>query len=323
MPLSHRVPDLPSLEVLLAVGRLGSLSAAAIELGVSQQALSLRVRAMETRVGVPLLVRSVRGSRLTPAGVVLEQWASKVLGAAAELDAGIATLRTDRQAHLRIAASLTVAEHLLPGWLVALQDSQSRAGDPPTDVELHATNSDTVADEVREGRAEVGFVEGPRAPFGLRTRIVAGDRLLVVVPSGHPWGRRRTALTAAELAATPLVSREPGSGTRQALTDALAACLPVGSRVAPPALELSSAAAVRAAVVAGAGPGALSSLAVADDLTLGRLRVVAVRDLDLVRLLRAVWRGGPQPPAGPVRDLVALAASDRRSAPRGTPDSRT
>jgi DNA-binding transcriptional LysR family regulator len=76
-----------------------------------------------------------------------------------------------------------------------------------------------------------------------------------------------------------------------------------------PALELSTTAAVRAAVLAGAAPAVLSALVVADDLATGRLRSVTVRDLDLGRSLRAIWIGARTPPAGPVRELIALATA--------------
>ncbi len=308
--LSPRVPELAALQMLSAVARTGSLRLAATDLGVTQQALSQRVRAMESRVGVPLLTRSPRGSQLTHEGRLIEQWASRVLDAAAELDAGITTLRSDRTAHLKVAASLTVAEHLMPRWMVALRDQQRSAGAAGTSVELEATNSGVVAELVRDGRADLGFVEGPRVPRGLRSRSVGRDELLLVVPGDHPWARRRTPVTVAELAATPLVSREPGSGTRQALSAALAAALP-GIPQAAPVLELTGTASVKAAIIAGAGPGALSSLAVADDITLGRLYPVAVTGVTLVRNLRAVWSGGPNPPAGPARDLLAIAERTR------------
>jgi DNA-binding transcriptional LysR family regulator len=301
--LSPQVPGLEAMQVLLAIDRAGSLRGAAAEVGVSQQAVSARMRSIEAQVGVPLLTRSPRGSWLTPAGVLCAQWASRVLEAAAELDAGITSLRGDRRSHLRVAASQTVAEHLMPGWLVAL-----RARDPGPDIELTATNSEAVLERVLAGSADVGFVEGPGIPRGLRSRVVALDRLAVVVPPDHRWARRRTPVPAAELAATPLVSRESGSGTRKALARALTARLPPGAELAGPAMELSSAGAVRAAVVAGAGPGAMSLLAVHDDLALGRLVEVRVAGVDLSRRLRAVWAGAGSPPAGPVRELVAVAA---------------
>lgn len=309
--LSTRIPTLAGLEMLRVVARTGSLNTAARECGVSQQALSARVRTMESHIGVPLLSRSPRGTELTEHGALVVEWATKVLDAAAHLDVGLSALRADRGAHLRIAASLTVAEHLLPGWLVGLHARQDRAGLDVSRVELETTNSDTVAARVGSGSVDVGFVEGPYAPAGLRSRVVAEDRLLLVVPPTHAWARRRTPLRAGEIAAAPLVSRESGSGTRQALERALAGQLPPGTRLAPPALELSNAAAIRSAVVAGAGPGALSSLAVADDLALGRLVVVDATDLPVRRKIRAVWRGGATPPAGPVRELVAIASAAR------------
>lgn len=305
--LGPHVPDLAALQLLTLVDEAGSLRAAAARTGVSQQAVSARVRGIERQVGLPLLVRTTHGSSLTPGGRLLVQWSRKVLEAAAELDAGLASLRTDRQAHLRLAASLTVAEQLLPGWLIALQHQQLATRQRPTDVRLDATNSERVGLLVAAGDVDLGFVEGPRVPGGLRSRVVARDRLLVVVPPGHPWARRRRPLDVAELASTPLVARESGSGTRRAYERAVETA--IGLAPAPPAAELSSAAAVRASVVAGLAPAVLSSLAVADDLDVGRLVAVPVGGLDMSRRLRAVWREGAAPPAGPARALVALAAA--------------
>nr|WP_246283531.1 LysR family transcriptional regulator [Nocardioides perillae] len=303
--MGPHVPDLRSLELLVTAARLGSLSAAAAELGTTQQAASSRLRTTEAVVGAPLLTRSPRGSTLTETGELVVHWADKVLAAAAELDAGLATLRSDRRGHLTIAASLTIAEHLLPGWLVGLRASQQQRGQRQTEVTMTATNSARVAELVGAGEVDLGFVEGPEAPAGLHRRLVGTDALVVVVAPGHPWARVRRPVTAARLAATPLVVREQGSGTRTVLERALA-----GHDTAPPALELSSTAAVRAAVAAGAGPAVLGAHAVRDDLATGRLVRVEVDGVDLTRHLHAVWRDGRQPPAGPARDLVVRAAAD-------------
>lgn len=300
------MPELRALELLVVVARTGSLSAAAAELGITQQAASSRVRTMEALVGVPLLDRSRRGSALTATGELVVQWAGGVLEAADRLDAGIAALRADRRGRLSIAASLTIAEHLLPAWLVALRARQAQLGQVPTEVTMTATNSARVEELVRVGEVDLGFVEGPDAPAGLRHRLVGTDTLVVVVGPGHPWAQRsRRRVTAATLAGTPLVVREPGSGTRMVLDRALE-----GLATAPPALELSSTAAVRSAVAAGAGPAALGAHAIRDDLATGRLVRIDVAGLDLTRRLHAVWRGGGHPPAGPARDLVAWAAAN-------------
>jgi DNA-binding transcriptional LysR family regulator len=310
VPLSDRVPDLAALEMLLAVAHAGSLNAASRELGITQQAVSARVRSAEAQAGVVLIVRTPRGSSLTPEGVVVAEWAARLLAVVRELDAGLAAFRTDHQTRLRVSASLTIAEQLLPGWLVSLQADARHRGQPAPQIVLTAANSDTVTRQVRTGQADLGFVEGPASPKGMRSRIIGHDELVVIVRPDHPWARRRQPLEPAELAAASIVSREEGSGTRGVLTAALSAAL--GTRVtAPVALALSTTAAVRSAVLAGAGPAVLSELTVAEDISARRLARVPVAGVNLRRSLRAIWAGGTLPPAGAARDLLAHVTAGR------------
>lgn len=302
------MPDLAALEVFLAVTHTGSLNAAAKKIGVSQQAVSSRIATMESQIGVPLIARSARGSVLTATGVTVAAWADRLLAVAAEVDAGLASLRRDRRTRLRISASLTIAEQLLPRWLVSMQLTGQQAGRETAEVALTATNSEHVIEQVRSGDADIGFVEGPHVPRTLRTRVIGHDRLVLITRPEHPWSRRARPVTAQELADTPLVTREEGSGTREALTHALHALLGPKSVHAAPAMALSSTSAVRAAVLAGAGPAVVSTLAVADDLATGRLVANDVSDVDLTRKLRAVWIGSRTPPAGAVRDLLTHIA---------------
>ncbi|SEF53566.1 DNA-binding transcriptional regulator, LysR family [Thermomonospora echinospora] len=308
-PVSRRVPDLAALELLLAVVRLGSVGRAAAELEITQPAASARIRSMERRLGVALLERSPRGSRPTEAGALVAGWAAQVVEAAQALEAGARALRERRDGRLRVVASLTVAEYLMPGWLLALHEVR-----PGTAVTLRTANSAAVAERVLAGEADLGFVEGIGAPAGLGGTVVATDSLVVVVAPRHPWARRRGAVTAGELAGTPLVLREQGSGTREVLDRALAAF----GGAAAPLLELASTTALKAAAVSGAGPVVVSELAVADEVAGGRLVAVPVADLDLRRPLRAVWPAGRRP-SGPARDLLSLARPSprpRRGGPR-------
>jgi molybdate transport repressor ModE-like protein len=305
MGLSAHLPDLAALEVLLGVARTGSLNSAAQQIGVSQQAVSARIRAMEAQTGVTLVRRTPRGSSLTAEGAVIAEWAARLLDVAAELDAGIAALRTDRRSRLRVSSSSTIAEQLLPTWLASFRAAAGRPGGTPPDVVLTAVNTETVIGHVAEGTADLGFIEGPQRPSGMRSRVIGYDRLAVIVAPGHAWTRRRSGISAAELASTPLVSREGGSGTRDTLAAALTAALGPGYAQAPAALSLSTTAAVRAAVLAAASPAVISELAVGEDLATGRLVEVQAPELDLRRTLRVIWVGGPNPPAGAARDLIA------------------
>ncbi|WP_338899212.1 LysR family transcriptional regulator [Streptomyces sp. TG1A-60] len=291
--LAHRVPDLGALELLLAVARLGSLGRAARELGITQPAASSRIRSMERQLGVALVDRSPRGSRLTDAGALVTDWARRIVEAAEAFDVGAQALRDRRDSRLRVAASMTIAEYLLPGWLIAL-----RAERPDTAVSLLAGNSTVVAERLLTDEADLGFVEGPTVPAGLDAAVIAHDHLIVVTAPSHPWARRRKPLDAAELASTPLILREKGSGTRQVLETALGG-------LARPLIELSSTTAVKSSALSGAGPAVLSELAVGEEVSARRLVRVPVDGVRLRRALRAVWPTGHRP-AGPARDLLGL-----------------
>jgi DNA-binding transcriptional LysR family regulator len=304
MALPDRVADLMPFDLLLSVARLGSVGLAAQAHGISQPAASTRIRRLERRLGVTLIERSPHGSRLTPHGELVAGWAQAAVDAAAALEAGITSLRERGDAVLRVAASMTVAEYLLPGWLTALRERHQH-----TKVTLTAGNSEEVAAAVLGGTADIGFVEGPDLPPGLTASRAGQDTLTVVVAAGHPWARRRSGISAAELAATPLVAREPASGTRRSLEEALRA--QAGLERVPPEAELSSTTAIKSAVTAGIGPAVLSSLAVAPELAAGTLRAVRVTGLDLTRQLHAVWPEGRQL-TGPAADLYAIAVRAAR-----------
>lgn len=298
MPLPQPIPDLAALDLLVTVGELGSISAAAEAHGVTQPAASMRLRSLERGLGLQLLERVRTGSRLTPAGAATVEWAGAVLHDMRALLAGTKALRSDGRSHLRLAASLTVAEYLVPGWLRQLASVLPEVG-----VSLEMGNTARVAELVGEGHVELGFVEGARLPRRLRSRDVGADELVVVVGRSHPWARRRRPVTPTELAATPLVLREHGSGTR----DILAVALAEHGLDVRPLMELGSTTAIKAAAVAGAGPAVLSALAVDAELRAGLLVAVPCAGLHLERTIRAVWTTGSLSP--PAARLVAIAGA--------------
>lgn len=299
MALSERVSDLASFDLLLSVAQLGSIGAAAQAHNITQPAASSRLRHLERRLGLQLVERSARGSRLTEHGTLVADWARVAVDAAAAMDAGVTSLAGGAHSRLRVAASMTVAEYLLPRWLVELQTRS-----PDAAVSLTAGNSDEVAAAVLEGRADLGFVEGPKIPEGLSIQQVGQDELTVIVAPGHPWARRRSGISPDELASTPLISRERGSGTRRYLEQAIASR--TRSPLAPPLLELPSTTAIKTAVADAVAPAVLSSLAVAAELANRTVVAVHVQGLDLTRALHMVHHRGLTL-TGPARDLAAVA----------------
>ncbi|GAA1790438.1 LysR family transcriptional regulator [Agromyces lapidis] len=293
-----RWPELPVLELLAAVGVHGSLGAAARAVGMAQPNASRSLANLERNLGLTLVERHPRGSRLTADGLVVAELAGRLVDGAAELLATATALRERHEARLDLAASLTVAEYLLPAWIAGLRHAH-----PELDVRVRVENSSQVFELLAAREIELGFVESPSVPHGPRSRIVARDRLVVVVAPTHPW-TRRTHVTAAELAATPLVTREAGSGTRSTLAEALGPATGAeGHELAAPAMVLSSNAAVLISAASGAGPAVLSELAARPWVARGELVEVPVDGLDLRRRLRAVWRAG-EPLSAPAAALL-------------------
>lgn len=273
--------DLRSLEWLLSIDDQGSIGAAARHLHVSQPSVTDRMQRLERHLGLALLQRSPRGTRLTPEGAAIADWARHVLDASDRLEAGAAALRRHHDSQLRVAASMTVAEYLLPGWLAQLRQKA-----PGVSVALSMHNSRDVMQQVHKGEVDLGFVEGPYIDEDLSTSVLAQDNLVVVVGAAHRWVAIGTSISITELLSQSLVIREPGSGTRETLEVALARAgngLALADR-----LELGSTAAIKATVRTGQGVGVLSRFAVAADLASGQLHEVLVNDLDLTRWLHLV-----------------------------------
>ncbi len=275
MVMTERALDLETLRLLLSLDEQGSIGAAARARGLTQPAASKRIREFEARWRLAVVQRSARGSRLTPDGEAVVAWARTVVHEADVMAAGLEALAEGRGEELSVAASLTVAEFMLPRWIGEL-----RSRHPDLHPQLRVVNSAQVADLVRSGAVDVGFIETATLPRDLAVTPVGTDGLAVVVPPQHPWARRTTPVTLEALRAEEYVLREEGSGTRSTFE----AALRERPRVA---LEAGSTAAILGAVLAGVGPGVVSRRASATYVDLGHLVEIA-HPLDLRRPVSAV-----------------------------------
>lgn len=296
--MPHALPNLSALALFVAVVDEGGLGAGARRAGIHQPNASRMIAQLEAQAGTVLLERDPRGARPTSAGLLYAAQARELLEAAEQFSDWLRHSRDEDARELRVGASMTIAEHLMPAWLAEL-----RRRSPRIRVDLEVLNSTQVLAGVHDGRLRLGFVETPRLPKDVHALTLREDELVVVVAPEHPWALREGPLDPAELAATPLVVREGGSGTR----DAYEELLPAAGET-PPVQELGSNAAVRIAVASGAGPAVLSMLAVRSGLESGQLLRVPVAGPRLRRPLTAVWNG-PRRLSGPAADLVAVATA--------------
>lgn len=294
--MSFMWPDLQTLELFVAIVDEGSVGAGARKIGMAQPNASRDVARLEATTRTALLNRAARGSAPTAEGLLLADQAREVLAAAQHFNDLFVTREKDKTTlELRIGASMTVAECLLPAWLAELHRRM-----PHALVDLHVLNSLQIVNEIREGDLQLGFIETPQLPLHLNATVVQEDELVVVVAPDHPWAERRSKVSLKELAQTALVVRERGSGTREALDVLLTNLAP-----AQPAQVLHSNTAVRVAVISGQAPAAQSKLAVHSQLATGELLQVPL-ETHVSRPITAIW-SGPRRLTGHAAKLVTIA----------------
>ncbi|HEX4011604.1 MAG TPA: LysR family transcriptional regulator [Solirubrobacteraceae bacterium] len=308
-PPSTPVPAEPlasgELTAFVVAHEVGTLQGAADALDLTQSAVTKRIQSLERRLGARVFERSRSGVRPTTLGAALYPPAKLALAQLAEV-ARVASVGRERaDSGLRISASHTIGEFLLPGWLL-----EFRRVEPLIHPQLEIINSAAAIGAVRNGSSEIAFVESRDPLRGLESMTVARDELCVVVTAGHRWGRRRS-IAVGELQREPYLTRERNSGTRAVAAEALAAA----HIVLEPALEAASTQSLKRALGA-TGFTIISRLAVAEEERSGTLVELTVRGADLTRHLRAARRrrGGSDRGARAFWRWLATRASPALSA---------
>ncbi len=308
------------LRVFREVARQHNFRRAAEVLFISQPAVTQQIKALEQELGHKLLDRSGGTVRLTAAGETLLRFANEselLLTQAAE---ALSALDGEVRGTLRLAASTTIAQYLLPHLLASFGRQN-----PGVALELESANTVGVVARVAEGSVALGLIEGPAHRADLLMEPWINDELVLVVPRGHAWAGRIIGLTS--LREVPLLLREHGSGTRAVLEAALRdAGLPLDLlRVS---MLLGSTEALLACVEAGLGVGFASRFALRRQTRLGTLAVVRVRGLRVRRTLHVIRQRGPQTAgvaesfADFLRDYARRRSAKRASLPDSVPPGR-
>lgn len=256
---------LEQLRIFVAVAEREHVTRAAVDLNLTQSATSAAVAVLENYYAIKLFNRIGRRIELTQAGRLFLVEVRAVLARAAAAANVLTDIAGVKRGSLRLAASQTVGNYWLPSLM-----HRYRAAYPDVTLALTIGNTETVAARVRDGLADLGFVEGPVDDQALSVTPVAKDELVLVVSPTLPRPRRRQTISSADLKAMRWVFREPGSATRALFERAIAKA---GLRISDIniVLELPSNEAVRAAVEDAAGAAVLSKLVVAASIEAGSL----------------------------------------------------
>jgi DNA-binding transcriptional LysR family regulator len=270
---------LHQLAIFRAVAQYRNFSRAAIELSLTQPAVSRQIQALEQQVGIVLLVRQGRRMQLTDAGRDVLGCAVRVESLLEELESTLLAHKGLHRGRLRLSATTTAGEYLLPPLVAGF-----RQRFPGVTVALHVTNREGVLRALSAGDADLALMGRPPPTADWAASAILPNELVAVASPDHHLlrGRPPGADDRFELSALrneTFFVREPGSGTRLAVEQYL------DQAGWPPdeIIELGSDGAIKQAVMAGLGIAVLSRQALELELSVGRLAILPLVGLPLRR----------------------------------------
>ncbi|PXX46015.1 LysR family transcriptional regulator [Aquitalea magnusonii] len=252
--------SLRELEVFVAVTEQGTVTAAAGQVALTQSAASQALAALETGLAAPLFDRVGRRLVLNEHGRLLLPRARAMLDAAQDMQR---LFDSEAAMHLRLAASTTIANYLLPEQIARFQLQQ-----PQARVELLVANTADVVEAVAGFKVDMGFIEGPCHHPDIVVEPWQDDILVVFAAASHPLAQGAVSLS--RLAQAQWVLRESGSGTREEVERLLLPHVGGFAQV----MEMGHSEAIKRVVAAGLGVSCLSLHVVQELLDSGQ--VVAV-----------------------------------------------
>ncbi len=276
---------LRQLQVFEAVTRHLSYTRAAEELFLSQPAVSMQVRQLETQLGVTLLEQLGKRIHLTEAGREVYQYSRAIAHQLEEMESVLANLKGLTGGKLRISVAST-ANYFVPNLLAAFYRRH-----PDVTVSLDITNRETLLHQLSENTVDLVVMGQPPSDTDVEAGAFMDNPLVVVAPPEHPLVQEKH-IPLARLQDEVFLVREPGSGTRVAMErffNERGIHLTTG-------MEVGSNEAIKQSVQAGLGLGLLSRDTLEQELSLKRLAILDVAEFPILRHWYVVHRRGKRLP---------------------------
>ena len=254
--------EIRQLRAFVAIAESGTFTAGALRVHVTQAAISMQIRQLETEIGAKVFVRAPRHVILTEAGEQLLRRARHILR---EHDAAldeIAELAGAERGRLRIgSASAMVLTEQLPSILKELRKQH-----PAAEISVTSGTSEVLVDQILAGEVDIAFVSLPVDVRGIKTERLSEDQLVAIASPQHKLSKQRT-VSAYTLAGERLILGERGGNTRR-LIDQFFAQAGVTLRVA---MELSRQQAIKRMVEEDMGVGIVPLQSVKEEVEKGKL----------------------------------------------------
>jgi DNA-binding transcriptional LysR family regulator len=271
--------ELSQLETFLAVAEERSFSRAAQRLHRTQPAVSQVIRKLEEAAGETLFDRSARDGSLTAAGVLLRDYAVRLLALRREAASALDELKSLERGHLQLAANEYTCMYLLPAI------DAFRRELPHVDVTVQRMLASRIPDELALRTFELGVISFRPDPAQIRTIAVYGDSLAFIVSPHHPLaGADHVSIR--DLGNQDFIAHNVASPLRRKVIEAFQRYrTPLNMGIELPTIE-----AIKRFVAMGNGVALVPHLSVARELETGDLVRVRVDELEVRRVLRLAHR---------------------------------
>ncbi len=254
--------EIRQLRAFVAIAELGTFTAGAQRVHLTQAAISMQIRQLETDLGAKLFIRAPRHVILTEAGEQLLQRARQILRDHDAAVDEIAELAGAERGRLRVgSASAMVTTDVLPRLLREVRKQHTRS-----EITVASGTSETLVQQILAGEIDLAFVSLPVEARGINTERLSQDQLVAIASPRHRLAKQRT-ISAYTLAGEKLILGERGGNTRR-LIDQFFAQAGVTLQVS---MELSRQAAIRRMVEEDMGVGIVPLQSVAEEVKKGRL----------------------------------------------------
>jgi DNA-binding transcriptional LysR family regulator len=271
--------ELNQLETFLAVAEERSFSRAAVRLHRTQPAVSQVIRKLEASVGETLFDRAARDGSLTAAGVLLRDYALRLMALRREAASALDELKNLERGRLQLAANEYTCLYLLPAI------DKFKREFPQVNVTVHRMLASKIPEELTLRTFELGVISFRPDPAQFRTIAVYEDGLALIVGPNHPLaGASRVSIT--DLGEEDFIAHNVTSPLRRKVIEAFQKYrTPLNMGIELPTIE-----AIKRFVAMGNGVALVPHLTVVRELETGELVRVQVEELEMRRVLRLVHR---------------------------------
>jgi LysR family transcriptional regulator, transcriptional activator of the cysJI operon len=262
------------LQVFVKVVEKGNFSKAAVELHMTQPAVSQYIKVLEESVGARLLERSNKYVRLNKAGEIVYHHAKEIIALYSKMQYLVDDLTNNASGPIAIGASYTFGEYILPHIIARMQVHY-----PLISPSIQIHNTKEIIDLVQTHQLDIGIVEGHIPEKVPNVEIVSEDKMVIVTSPHHPLLSVNNERILEELEHETWILREKGSGTREAADHLFQQFNFIPQKI----MEFGSTQVIKESVEAGLGISLLSQWAINKELMYGVLGIVAVKGLPFKR----------------------------------------